>query len=215
MVPAAHRSTLLPHVPLAWGRHVPQDRTHVGASASPPDGSRERRRATGRRRRRFSGRGCRAAAGPTPGTGAPTGRIPDPPAGRRPAARPADGAARGETGPQAEVGQTSPSAALWRSLAGGLARGQGVALRTLAAGALEGGGVPVARGGAAGEGQGGRGRGGGVQEALYPGQQRARPDGAATAGDLLCPLPARGRVPGSRPFTVSQSGSNIAADKEL
>src|SRR6516225_8533979 len=147
-----------------------------------------------RRRLRPPQRG--AAVGPSRRARRATRGCLDPPAAGRPAARLAatDASAR-PAGGDSEVGQAPAAAASGRPLARRLAGGPSLPVRPRPRGAVQGGGVLVARAGTRRARQGGRRRGGRLSPALHPGQQRHRTERPADGGGLRRPLPAGGCLP--------------------
>src|SRR5262249_22047082 len=77
---------------------------------------------------------------------------------------------------------------------------------------LEGGGVPVARAGMGGTGQGDRRPGRGRQEAVHPGDLGSGADRAADGGTVRGAVPAGGRLP--RPEAAAGLGGMPGVDPE-
>src|SRR5262249_59200003 len=77
---------------------------------------------------------------------------------------------------------------------------------------LEGGGVPVARAGMGGTGQGDRRPGRGRQEAVHPGDLGSGADRAADGGTVRGAVPAGGRLP--RPEAAAGLGGVPGVDPE-
>src|SRR5262249_45167017 len=92
-------------------------------------------------------------------------------------------------------GQAAAAAAARRPLAWPMAGGPRLAVRALAAGALQGSGLPVARGRRPGAGQGGGSPGGGLPQTVHVGQFGNRLERRADRGTVLRAVPAGGWVP--------------------